>query len=274
MTRSNADTEMAWIDAWRELYELTHRLEPHPVLLLDGAEIGFDELQAWLQRSAYEGYCVGLRHYHRRAGSEAHGDPGLYQVHARRWRVGDPEPEWPTPTDDGYVLQPALDRGARPRMDLSTLKRRITEIESTLEGAPFVELCSFDTPGGEVSVALTERLRKACKKGKVWKSSAMLTALKNAQYGLDRTRPRSRGGADGVFLLDRDFHPANEMTRKLFDRFLDRPDPLVGAIADALGVRAAELVAVRVVSHHMRLLGVLIDRGEASQLVLVDYDDT
>lgn len=159
-------------------------------------------------------------------------------------------------------------------MELSTLKQRLTEAESALESDAFVELGAFETPGGAMSVVLTERLRKACRKGKVWKSTAMLTALKNVQYGLDRTRPRSRGGSDGVFLVDRDFHPANEMMRKLFDRFLDRPDPLVGEIAARLGVTATELVAVRVVSHHLRLLGVMVDRGEASTLVLVDYDDS
>ena len=159
-------------------------------------------------------------------------------------------------------------------MELSALKIRLSQIEAELDNAPVVELCRFDARGVEVVVSLTRRLRRSCRRGKVWKSNAMLTALKNAQYGLDRTRPRSRGGADGVFLLDRGFQPPNEMMRKLFDRFLDKPDPLVAVIAARFAVRAEDLVAVRVVSHHMRLLGVLVEREPATHLVLVDYDDT
>ncbi len=159
-------------------------------------------------------------------------------------------------------------------MELSALKKRLTDIEAKLDSDPVLELCRFETPLGKVVLSITERLRRSCRRGKVWKSNAMLTALKNAQYGLDRTRPRSRGGADGVFLLDRGFQPPNEMMRKLFDRFLDKPDPLVAVLASRFAIRAEELVPVRVVSHHMRLLGVLVEREDASQLVLVDYDDT
>ena len=102
----------------------------------------------------------------------------------------------------------------------------------------------------------------------------MLTALKNAAYGLDRERTRSRGGADGIFLLDRDYRPANEMMRKIFDRFLDKPDPLVAVIAERYRVSPEAMLPVRVVSHHMRLLGVFIDAGDRVQIVLIDYDDT
>jgi len=159
-------------------------------------------------------------------------------------------------------------------MELLTLKTQLSQIEAELDKAPVVELCRFDVSGGKVVVWITHRLRRSCRRGKVWKSNAMLTALKNARYGFDRTRPRSRGGADGVFLLDRGFQPPNEMMRKLFDRFLDKPDPLVAVIASRFAVRAEDLVAVRVVSHHMRLLGVLVEGDRASHLVLVDYDDT
>jgi hypothetical protein len=123
-------------------------------------------------------------------------------------------------------------------------------------------------------LVVSDRLRRACRKGKVWKSNAMLTALKNAAYGLDRDHARSRGGADGVFMLDRDFRPANEMMRKIFDRFLDKPNPLVAQIAARYGAPLAALLPVRVVSHHMRLLGVCIESGDGKRLVLVDYDDT
>jgi len=159
-------------------------------------------------------------------------------------------------------------------MDLSALKKRVSDIEIELDSHAVVELCRFETPGGKVVLSVTDLLRRACRKGKVWKSNAMLTALKNVQYGLDRTRMRSRGGADGVFLLDRGFQPANEMMRKLFDRFLDKPDPLVAVLAARFTTRVEDFVPVRVVSHHMRLLGVFLERADASQLVLVDYDDT
>ncbi len=159
-------------------------------------------------------------------------------------------------------------------MELSVLKKRLTEIEAALDTHAIVDFCIFETSEGKLSVAITERLRRSCKRGKVWKSNAMLTALKNAQYGFDRTRPRSRGGSDGVFLLDRSFQPPNEMMRKIFDRFLDKPDPLVNTITMKFGVQVAELIPVRVVSHHTRLLGVLVERGDTSHIVLVDYDDT
>jgi hypothetical protein len=159
-------------------------------------------------------------------------------------------------------------------MELAELKERLVEIEDRLEAEQVVELGRFDTPAGPMVVLITERLRKRCRKGKVWKSNAMLTALKNIQYGLDRTRPRSRGGSDGVFLLDRGFQPPNAMMNKLFDRFLDKPDPLVAVIRARLSASAGELVPVRVVSHHMRLLGVLVERAGGGQLTLVDYDDT
>ena len=159
-------------------------------------------------------------------------------------------------------------------MELSTLKQLLTDIEAELDTHPVIDLCDFDTPGGKLAVSATERLRHSCRRGKVWKSTAMLTALKNAQYGLDERHARSRGGADGVFLLDRGFRPPNEMMRKIFDRFLDKPDPLVSVLAARFGVQADELIPVRVVSHHMRLLGVFVARTDVSRLALVDYDDT
>lgn len=155
-------------------------------------------------------------------------------------------------------------------MDLAELKERLDAVDD----AEMAELVTFPTPFGAVTVWITARLRKACRKGKVWKSPGMLTALKNAGYGLDPARQRSRGGADGIFLLDRAFRPENEMMRKVFDRFLDKPDPLVTTIATSFGVAPGVLSPVRVVSHHLRLLGVLATQGAAAQLVLVDYDDT
>jgi hypothetical protein len=47
------------------------------------------------------------------------------------------------------------------------------------------------------------------------------------------------------------------MMRKIFARYLDRPGSGVADVAASLGARPTDLQAVRLVSHHMRLLGVL-----------------
>ncbi|VAW71507.1 hypothetical protein MNBD_GAMMA12-3821 [hydrothermal vent metagenome] len=84
---------------------------------------------------------------------------------------------------------------------------------------------------------------------------------------------RSRGGLDGVYLLDRDFKPANSMMKKLFDQFLDKPNSLLTHISKVFNVTYSELLPIRLVSHHMRLLGVMAHRNKKLCLVLVDYDN-
>jgi hypothetical protein len=96
-----------------------------------------------------------------------------------------------------------------------------------------VLLHTYDRDGQRLHLALTARLRKRAKK--VWCSPPFLTALKNAEYGFDDGRARSQGGADGIFLLDRTFRPANEMMRKMFDQYLDRPDKGTAEVAAGLG---------------------------------------
>ena len=64
------------------------------------------------------------------------------------------------------------------------------------------------------------------------------------------------------------------MMRKIFDRFLDRPDSGAGDIARALGASLETLIPVRLVFHHIRLLGVVHRRETVDTLVLVDYDAT
>jgi hypothetical protein len=96
--------------------------------------------------------------------------------------------------------------------------------------------------------------------------------LKNAASGYDEQKARGVGGRDGIFLLDRAFRPANEMMRKLFDRFFDNPTSGATELAAALGVPLVALLPVRLVSHHLRLLGVLARRSDADWLVLVDCD--
>ena len=157
-------------------------------------------------------------------------------------------------------------------MDIAEAKTRLAEVEASLTDRPATRFADFDTPYGSLRVLVTDRLRRKCRKGRVWKSPQMLTALKNAVYGFNRDAPRSRGGADGLFLVDRDFRPANSMMKKLFDEFIDKPDGLVKPLEGLLGTSKDSWIPVRLVSHHMRLLGVL-SFGDPGQLVLVDYDD-
>lgn len=157
-------------------------------------------------------------------------------------------------------------------MELAEAKDQLKAIEDTLSDAPFVEFHAFEREGRTLHVAITERLRKSARKEGVWRSRELVSTLKNAAYGFDERRARSGGGRDGIFLMDRTFRPANEMMLKLFDRFLDKPGSGVEVLAAALGTSVAELLPVRLVSHHLRLLGVLA-RGEvADWLVLVDCD--
>ena len=157
-------------------------------------------------------------------------------------------------------------------MELADGKERLKQIEDALGAAPYVEFHTFEREGRPLRVALTERLRKAARKEGVWRSREMLVTLKNAAYGYDERQGRNVGGRDGFFLMDRDFRPPSEMMRKLFDRFLDKPDAGAATIAAALGVTKTELLPVRLVSHHLRLLGVLVRRDDADWLVLVDCD--
>lgn len=159
-------------------------------------------------------------------------------------------------------------------MNLEQLKASVAAVENRLADHPFVVLHSFQRDGRPLRLALTERLRKACKRGRVWQSTAFLTALRNAQYGFDEDKAHSPGGADGIFVLTRTHQPPNEMMRKLFDRFLDRPGSGAEAIAGALGTPLASLIPIRLVSHHLRLLGLLYREDTHDTLVLVDFDDS
>lgn len=150
----------------------------------------------------------------------------------------------------------------------------IEQAEDALDGAVYVTAATFERNGRQLEVAITDRFRRACRKGKVWKTPAMLTAFKNAQYGFDENHARSSGGSDGIFILTRDHQPANPMMKKIFTRFLDRPGSRAGEIAARLGVTVEHLIPVRLVSHHLRLLGVLRRGRDRDTLVLVDYDDT
>ncbi len=109
------------------------------------------------------------------------------------------------------------------------------------------------------------------RRAKIWKSRPMLTALKNAQYGFEPSRARSRGGSDGLFLLDRGFRPENEMMKKIFSGFLDKPASGAREIATALGVALGDLEGARLVSHQVRILGVLTKKDDEHWFVAVDF---
>jgi hypothetical protein len=159
-------------------------------------------------------------------------------------------------------------------MNLDEAKQKVATITPSLTGAPLIVLHTFERNERALHLALTERFYRACRKGNVWQSHAFLTAIKNAEYGFDPHLARSRGGRDGIFLLDRSYRPKNAMMTKLFDRYLDVPERGADQIAKALGTEVEHLQAVRLVSHHLRLLGVLWQESGADWLVLVDYDDT
>ena len=157
-------------------------------------------------------------------------------------------------------------------MELSEVKDRLKEIESRLASEAFVVLHTFEREGRPLHLALTERLRKAALKEGIWRSREMSITLKNAAYGFDERQARSGSGRDGIFVLDRTFRPANEMMRKLFDRYLDKPGSGAEELAATMGVALPDLLPVRLVSHHMRLLGILARKPDADWLILVDCD--
>jgi hypothetical protein len=158
-------------------------------------------------------------------------------------------------------------------MNLRDLKTSIESAEPELHKGVFVVAGSFERNGRRLDVALTDRFRKKCKKGRIWKNKAFLTAFKNAEYGFDEKRAMSPGGSDGIFILTRNYRPKNEMMKKIFDRYLDLPGSGAGDVAGDLGVEVEDLIPVRLVSHHLRLIGVLCRSSDDDILVLVDYDD-
>ena len=157
-------------------------------------------------------------------------------------------------------------------VDLAQAKERLKAIEDGLADVQFLEFHAFEREGRTLRLAVTERLRKHARKEGVWRSREMFATLKNAAYGYDDRQARSASGRDGIFLLDRTFRPANAMMHKLFDRFLDKSGSGAEELAAALETPIAQLLPVRLVSHRMRLLGVLARREDADWLVLVDGD--
>jgi hypothetical protein len=159
-------------------------------------------------------------------------------------------------------------------MKLEELKGLVQNIEPDLADYPFVIVHVFTRNGRALHLGLTNRLRQKCRKKRIWNSKAFLTALKNAEYGFDEQLARSAGGQDGIFLVDRNYRPRNAMQNKLFDNYLDRSDSGVQELAANLNTSVETLQAVRLVSHHMRLLGILWRGRNADWLILVDYDQS
>ena len=159
-------------------------------------------------------------------------------------------------------------------MLLQEAKDKLTQIENQSAAEIIVLFHTFERNSRKLHLAVTERLRKKSKKGKIWKSVSFLTALKNAEYGFYEKQSRSPGGADGIFLLDRNFTPKNEMTQKIFDQYIDKTDSGIDAVTGELNEVKENLSAARLVSHHSRLLGIMAHKENEDWLVLVDYDNT
>jgi hypothetical protein len=96
-------------------------------------------------------------------------------------------------------------------MNLSEAKMMLEAVESELPDKPFVIANVFERNRRKIHLAITDRLRRIAKRGRVWKTNAFLTALKNAEYGFDESHARSLGGSDGIFLIDRNFKPQNQI---------------------------------------------------------------
>jgi hypothetical protein len=158
-------------------------------------------------------------------------------------------------------------------MTLEEVKKCVENIEEQLPNFPFVIAWTEVRNKQIIHLALTERLHKKVKKAHIWKSPHFLSTLKNVEYGFDQSHARSRGGADGIFLLERSFQPKNEMMHKIFDQYLDKENSGVEELAQALDASVEDFLAVRLVSHHMRLIGVLLRKEIEDWLVLVDFDD-
>lgn len=159
-------------------------------------------------------------------------------------------------------------------MNLEEASQALESAERELRATGFVVAATFERDGRRLDVCITDSLRRSCRKGHAWLTKPFLTAFKNAEYGYDERRARSPGGADGMFEITRNHKPTNNMMKKLFDRYLDRPNSGVTEVVDQLGTAVDRLIPVRLVSHHMRLLGVLHRSDDRDVLVLVDYDDT
>jgi hypothetical protein len=54
----SAKQEQIWIDAWNDLYDLLKDKDNIKLLLPDWSEVSLDEMQGWIQQTAYENKLV------------------------------------------------------------------------------------------------------------------------------------------------------------------------------------------------------------------------
>lgn len=145
-------------------------------------------------------------------------------------------------------------------------------MDNELSKSLIVSYEDFVVNGKPFKVYLSGSLKKHARKARVWKTNEFCLTLRNVKYGLDQNSTKSKGGRDGVYLLDRNFRPANEMQKRIFDQFIDKPSSDYAAIVDALELAHERVRAVRVVSHHMRIVGIHHSSSTEDILVLVDVD--
>lgn len=159
-------------------------------------------------------------------------------------------------------------------MNIEETRQKLDACESKLNYEELVEFATFETGETKLQLYLSATFKRNCKKKKIWKSKAFFITLKNAKYGLDPLGARSRGGKDGVFMLDRNFSPKNTMQKKIFDQFIDKPSSSFYQIVQELHLSTDKIKAVRIVSHHMRLLGIYQRIKDVDTIVLVDFDNS
>ena len=135
-------------------------------------------------------------------------------------------------------------------------------------------VCVFSRDDHEIEVRIIPSFVRSCRRQREWLTKRLLATMLNVRYGYDAQNSRSRGGRDGIFRVDREHRPKNSMIRELHDRFLNDPEGAAQEVGDGLGTSTGNLLAVRVVSHHMRLLGVLKLGTTKSVLVLIGVDRT
>ena len=90
-------------------------------------------------------------------------------------------------------------------VNLDEVKTRLTELEDEFKAEIFVDFSEFKRNGRILKVYISRHLYNSLKKARLWKSKQLLATLKNAEYGFEEKDARSRGGKDGIFLLDRTF---------------------------------------------------------------------
>lgn len=160
-------------------------------------------------------------------------------------------------------------------MEIADVKAILEELEESIEQNTVSEFAELEIDGKVLVVYLAKDLKKNCQKGKIWKSKPFYITLKNIKYGMDKKQMRSKQGRDGIFLVDRDFRPENSMQTKIYKKYVDKENSSFSEVVKLLDIKKEEktnIKGVRVVSHHLRLLGFFLEKAEKDILVLFDFD--